>query len=296
VKLLITGAKGQVGSAICRIAAGYPFDMTGLDSSELNITDPDAIKKCFDKHQPDFVVNAAAYTAVDKAEAEPEKAELVNAVAAGYLAEAAARRNIPLVHISTDYVFDGAKPEPYVETDVVEPLGIYGRTKLHGEQRVQQHNDKYIILRTSWVFGLEGKNFPKTMLRLVLEKKSQIGVVADQTGCPTFADDIARAILDIARQYERNRELPWGVYHYAGQQACTWYDFAACLFKKARERGVINIKPDLKPLKTAEYPTAARRPANSVLNCQKFCTEFPAIVLSDWQAGLDALVCGFGHS
>lgn len=290
MRVLITGAKGQVGSALCRLAIEYPFEIVGLDSAELNITNPEAITRLFDEHKPDFLVNAAAYTAVDQAESEPDKAALVNAAAAGYLAETAARRKIPLLHISTDYVFDGAKPAPYVETDCVKPLGVYGHTKLQGEQLVQKNTDKYIILRTSWVFGLEGRNFPKTMLKLALEKKPQIGVVADQTGCPTFADDIARAILEVVSLYRRTGSLPWGIYHYAGQNACNWYDLAAFLFECAEQKGVINNKPVLKPLKTSEYPTAAVRPANSVLNCQKFTTAFPAIALSNWRAGINALV------
>lgn len=290
MKLLITGAKGQVGSALCRIAARYPFDVVGLDSSELDITNPDAIKKLLVSFQPDFIVNAAAYTAVDKAESEPDKATLVNATAAGYLAEFSSLRKIPLLHISTDYVYDGARSGAYVETDLVQPLGVYGHSKLQGELLVQKHNDKYIILRTSWVFGLEGKNFPKTMLRLALENKSQIGVVADQRGCPTFADDIAVAILELVSRYERTGTLAWGVYHYAGQQSTSWHQFAAALFDRASQRGLIKNKPDLKPLKTAEYPTAARRPANSVLDCQKFTTTFPTIKLSDWQSGIEALI------
>jgi len=289
VKLLVTGGKGQVGSAICRCAGGYAFDVIGLGSSELNITRPDAIQKCLDEHRPDFLINAAAYTAVDKAESEPNLAEQVNAAAAGYLADAAAKRNIPFLHISTDYVFDGAKQQPYLETDAVAPLGVYGLTKLRGEQQVQQH-PQHIILRTSWVFGLEGKNFPKTMLRLAREKKSPLGVVADQHGCPTFADDIAIAVLNIVLSYERSGSLPWGLYHYAGWQACSWYDFAAFIFDCAQQQGVIESRPDLKPLTTAEYPTAAQRPANSVLDCRKFVNAFPDIALSNWQEGIRTLV------
>jgi dTDP-4-dehydrorhamnose reductase len=290
VRLLVTGAKGQLGSAICRLAAGYPFEVVGLDSSELDITNRAAIKKSFDDFRPGFIVNAAAYTAVDKAETEQDKAELVNAVATGYLAELAALRKIPLLHVSTDYVYNGAKTEAYVETDRVQPLGVYGHSKLQGELLVQKHNARHIILRTSWVFGLEGKNFPKTMLRLAFENKTQIGVVADQMGCPTFADDIAKAALALVSEYEQTGALAWGVYHYAGQQPCSWYDFAAAVFERASRRGLIKNKPDLKPLKTAEYPTAAQRPANSVLNCQKFSAAFPRVALSDWQKGIDALI------
>ena len=291
MKLLLTGAKGQVGSAICRIADAYAsVEIIGLDSSQLNVADSDAIQACLDKFQPDFLINAAAYTAVDKAEAEPEQAERVNAAAPGYLAAATAQRNIPLLHISTDYVFNGSKTQAYLESDPVEPLGVYGHSKLRGEQLLQRYADKHIILRTSWVFGLEGKNFPKTMLRLAQEKKSPIGVVADQIGCPTFADDIARAVLDIASRYQRDGSLPWGLYHYAGRQACSWYDFAAFLFAEAQQQGLMSSKPDLKPLKTSEYPTAARRPANSVLDCHKFAAAFPDIGLSNWQAGIETLV------
>lgn len=293
MKLLVTGAKGQVGSALCRLGARSPFEVIGLDSSALDITDLSAINIAMDRFQPDLLINAAAYTAVDRAESEPDKAESVNAIAAGNLAKVAAFRKIPMIHISTDYVFDGSKAEPYIETDPVAPLGVYGRTKLQGEKLVQKHHNSSIILRTSWVFGVEGNNFPKTMLRLAKERP-ELGVVADQRGCPTFADDIAAAILAIASQYERTGNLPWGIYHYVGKGACSWYEFATTIFEYAQAAGVISIVPKLKALATNEYPTAAKRPANSVLDCQKFCLEFPGIILADWREGVRQLLTFIG--
>jgi len=289
VKVLVTGAKGQVGSALCRLGARGPMDVIGLDSSVLDVTSPFAIKATIERLQPDFLINAAAYTAVDKAESDPDKAERVNAWAAGYLAEATAARKIPLIHISTDYVFDGAKTGPYEETDPVAPLGVYGRTKLQGERLVQQHQDKALIFRTSWVFGLEGNNFPKTMLRLAKERP-ELGVVADQRGCPTFADDIASSALAIISRYEKTGTLPWGLYHYAGKDPCSWYEFAAFIFATAKARKVLKDTPVLKALTTLEYPTAARRPANSVLGCRKFSAQFPDVALSDWRAGIQKLL------
>ncbi len=289
MKLLVTGARGQVGSALCRLGAESPFDVVGLDSSALDITDPSTIRLVFERLQPDFIVNTAAYTAVDKAESEADKAERVNAWAVGYLAEAAAARNIPLVHLSTDYVFNGSKMEPYVETDFVAPLGVYGQTKLQGELLVQKYLKRSIILRTSWVFGLEGNNFPKTMLRLARDRL-EIGVVADQRGCPTFADDIARAILALGQRYLLRSALPWGVYHYAGKDSCSWYEFAAFIFETAFNAGAIKNQPALRALNTSEYPTAAKRPNNSILNCKKFMDSFTEIPLSDWHEGIRILV------
>jgi len=289
VKLLVTGARGQVGSALCRLGAKSPFNVIGLDSSALDITSPSAIKTAIKRYQPDFLINAAAYTAVDKAESEPDKAERVNAWAAGYLAEATAAQKIPLIHISTDYVFDGTKIGPYVETDPVAPLGVYGRTKLHGEQLVQRYQDRALIFRTSWVFGIEGSNFPKTMLRLAKEH-SELGVVADQRGCPTFADDIANTVLSVVDQYERAGTLPWGLYHYAGKDSCSWHEFAAYIFESAKAHNVLRTPPPLKALMTSEYLTAARRPANSVLSCKKFSAQFPDRPLSDWREGIHKLL------
>jgi len=289
MKILVTGARGQVGSALCRLAAASGFEVIGLDAARLDITCQDSIDNALRLYQPGLVVNAAAYTAVDKAESEESKARLVNATSVGYLASMTADRAIPLIHISTDYVFSGEKATPYTEEDATGPLGVYGQTKLEGEQLAMQYNKKTFILRTSWVFGREGNNFPKTMLRLARER-DVLGVVADQIGCPTYADDIAKAIYGIAGAIQTTAEQNWGVYHYAGEMQCSWHGFASFIIRQAYNQRVIEKLPRLKELTTTEYPTAARRPGNSVLDCGKLHREFPQIALSDWKSGILAVL------
>jgi dTDP-4-dehydrorhamnose reductase len=269
------------------------FEVIGLDSSVLDISSRVSIKNALQKYEPGFVINAAAYTAVDKAESDPGKAEQVNAIGAGYLAELTAGKNIPLIHISTDYVFDGKKDGSYLEEDATSPLGVYGRTKLQGEMLVMQFQPRVIILRTSWVFGVEGNNFPKTMIRLARERQ-ELGVVADQAGCPTFADDIAKTIFGIIARYQASPgKFPWGLYHYASAHGCSWYEFACLILEIAHQRGVIAAIPTMKKLTTAQYPTPARRPQNSVLGCHKFCRIFPEMPLSDVESGINALLQGW---
>ena len=289
MKILVTGAKGQVGMALLRCARESALQVIGLDSRECNIADVQQLNRVLQIHRPDFIINAAAYTAVDKAESESVLAEQVNGVAVGELGRIAAELKIPLVHLSTDYVFDGHKPTAYMETDPVAPLGAYGRSKLLGEQLLQKQKGAWIILRTSWVFGIEGKNFPRTMLRLARERP-EIGVVADQFGCPTFADDIARACLALAISVKNGGALPTGIYHYAGAEPCSWYEFAKYIFATALAERVLASQPILKPLKTSEYPTPARRPANSVLDTGLFRATFPDIPLSDWKKGVIQLL------
>ncbi len=294
MKVLITGARGQVGSALCRLAEATAITPIGLDSSQLDITDMAAVGAAFAAYEPDFVVNAAAYTAVDKAESEPDKAAAVNATGPANLAAKAAQHGVPLLHISTDYVFDGQQPGAYDEASPVAPLGAYGRTKLDGEKAVTDAHEQNIILRTSWVFALEGGNFPKTMLRLAGEclsgERDKIAVVADQMGCPSFADDIAAAILGIVRQFEQQGKLPWGIYHYCGAEACSWHAFAEHILQRAAELGVISSKPQVAAITTEDFPTPAPRPGNSVMSCTKFQQSFPGLPLSDWKAGVESLL------
>lgn len=289
MKVLVTGAGGQVGSSLSRLKNLYPIELVGLGSKELDIGQEASVMEAITTLRPDFIINAAAYTAVDKAEREPELAERVNARGPLFLAKAAASKNIPLVHLSTDYVFDGRKHGAYLEADSVNPLGVYGRTKLAGERQIQQNHGKYIILRTSWVFGLEGGNFPKTILRLAQER-SELGIVADQRGCPTFADDLARACFHLVGLYAERGNLPWGTYHYAGASCCSWYEFAREVVECALLHGLISSPPLLKPLTTEEYPTLALRPANSVLDCSAWAVAFPRQGLSDWHRGLKSLI------
>jgi len=288
MRILVAGAGGQLGSAFCRLGVHTPFEIVGMGSQDLDIGDERAIEAVLARIKPDVLINAAAYTAVDKAEQEQELAYRINAKGPGYLARMASMVDIPLLHFSTDYVFDGSKEAPYLETDTVAPLGVYGATKLAGERAIQLGHSKHLIFRTSWVFGLEGHNFPKTMLRLAAQR-TEIRVVADQYGCPTFADDIVRAVFEILGRYQQNGSLPWGLFHYAGQPSCSWYEFATYILGMAFETRLIASMPVVTAIEAAGYPVAAKRPANSRLDCSKFTSTFTGVALSNWGAGVGEL-------
>ncbi len=265
VKVLITGAAGQVGSELVKLAPAN-FEVVAYNSSELDITNPQKVQQVVAEQAPALVINAAAYTAVDKAESDTERAYAVNEAGVINLAQAAVALNIPMFHISTDYVFDGGATIPYRETDPVAPTGVYGASKLAGEQALAKSGVKHIILRTSWVFSAEGNNFVKTMLRLGKERDS-LGVVADQHGCPTSAASIAKILWQLARKYTEGYELPWGIYHFSNSPATTWHGFAYEIFKQAVETGVLDKAPVVNAIKTSDYPTPAKRPAWSVMDC-----------------------------
>jgi len=265
MKILITGSKGQLGWELCRHGSAGGFDIIPLDLPEFDITQPDIVKGVVSKSKASVVINAAAYTAVDKAESEPEMAYAVNRHGPAYLALACNEEKIPLIHISTDYVFDGNKKGPYFETDAVCPLGVYGKSKAAGEVEVRKQLREHIILRTSWLYGLHGQNFVKTMLRLGAERKV-IRVVSDQNGCPTYAADLADAIMSIAEHILRGKSTAWGIYHYCGRGETTWHGFAETVFDLARRYDTLAVKK-VEAIPTSEYPTPARRPANSVLDC-----------------------------
>jgi dTDP-4-dehydrorhamnose reductase len=233
------------------------------------------------------VVNAAAYTAVDKAESDAEQAFLINATGAGELARLCAKTAIPLIHVSTDFVFDGARRRPYVETDAVLPLGVYGASKAAGEIAVRRAHAQHVILRTSWVYSAHGNNFLKTMLRLGAERP-ELGVVDDQRGSPTSAHDLADAMLAIAPRLAASDNCSlWGTFHVTGAYETTWHGFAAEIFRQAAIRGA--KVPRLKAITTAEYPTQARRPAYSVLDNAKFIETF-GFGLPDWRASLSRCI------
>lgn len=272
-KVLVTGAKGQVGSELVK-AAPAGFTVIGLASNDLDITNQQQVTAVMTQYKPDLIINAAAYTAVDKAESDVETAFAVNEKAVALLAQAAYDADIPLFHISTDYVFDGQASTPYKETDTVNPQSVYGASKLAGEQALERINAKHIILRTSWVFGATGNNFVKTMLRLGKER-DELSVVADQYGCPTSAKSIANVLWQLAEKYVSERTLPWGVYHFSNSPACTWHEFACEIFEQAVKAGVLERKPIVHPITTAEYPTPAKRPAWSVLNSSKLMQTLP---------------------
>lgn len=282
MKLLITGAGGQVGRELTRQAPPAGFETLALNSRELDITDAAAVRRVIGSGV-DAVINAAAYTAVDRAEQEPEQAYAVNRDGPAHLAEACAVRGIPLLHISTDYVFDGRIDRPYREDDPVAPPGVYGASKWAGEQAIRERLDRHLILRTSWVFGVHGHNFVKTMLRLAAEREV-LRVVADQHGCPTFAGDIAAALLTVAARLPFSNDSARGTYHFAGMPATTWHGFACAIIDAARRLRPLRVR-DVQAITTAEYPTPAARPARSVLDCRRFRNTF-GIAAPDWHAGL----------
>lgn len=285
MKILVIGANGQLGFCLQKLLATTQFEFKALTRHELDISDALAVDSFMTEYSPDIVINAAAYTAVDKAESDSENAFAINRDAAANLARAAKKINTAIFHVSTDYVFAGDKEMPYSEDDVVGPQGVYGKSKLEGEQAVIQQNSKHIILRTAWVFGEHGNNFVKTMIRLG-KTRDQLGVVADQFGGPTYAGDIAKALLKIAETYQKQGDLSWGVYHYAGEPHVNWHQFAEAIFNQADEAGLLpNGKPLVKAITTADYPTPARRPKNSRLSCEKISRTF-GLTPSNWQAAL----------
>ncbi|MGC1526340.1 MAG: dTDP-4-dehydrorhamnose reductase [Phormidesmis sp.] len=268
MSILLVGAQGQVGQelqqTLVQIAPTYG-PLVALGRAQLDLTDLDAIAAKVKATKPALIVNAAAYTAVDKAESEPVLAYKINAEAPGALAKAAAECNAALVHISTDYVFSGQSAFPWLETDETNPLSVYGQSKLAGEVAIRSVLDRHIILRTAWVYGVHGKgNFVKTMLRLGKER-SQLGVVADQIGSPTWARDIAQTITQISEKVEH---FP-GTYHFTNSGTASWHEFAVAIFEEARSLGTPLAVETVNPITTADYPTPAKRPPYSVLNCQK---------------------------
>jgi len=265
MRILLAGCNGQLGRELCRLSEENEFHLLPLDLPEFDITDPKAVDEAVKKEKPSIVINAAAYTAVDMAESDPDTAFAVNRDGPVYLASSCAEAGIPLIHISTDYVFDGKKKRPYIESDPISPIGVYGRSKAEGEAGVRKKLDRYFIIRTSWLCSVHGKNFVKTILRLANEKE-EIRVVSDQAGCPTFAPDLAEAILSIAFRYHNNKDVPWGIYHYCGRGETTWYDFAKQIVEFARKYQTIKTRSII-PIRTEDYPTPAVRPPYSVLDC-----------------------------
>ena len=287
MKILVLGANGQFGWELCRKGEKQSFDILAFDLPELDITDHSSVKKRVNQSGVSLVINAAAYTAVDKAESEPELVFAVNRDGPANIASSCAEAGIPLIHVSTDYVFDGNKKGPYFETDPVSPLGVYGKSKATGETKIREHLQEYIILRTAWLYGLHGNNFVKTMIRLGREKRS-LRVVADQYGCPTFAADLAEAILAIATQIGEGRDIKWGTYHYCGEGVTTWYGFTQRIFELVGKYISLKVKR-VEPISTAKYPTPAKRPANSALDCSMITRHFD-ITPRSWQEGLADMI------
>ena len=286
-RILITGGSGQVGCCLKAQLQGCA-EFSAPDSAVLDISNRDSVWRAVEAFRPDYIINAAAYTAVDKAESDAERAFAVNRDGAHHLAEAAEASGAAMLHISTDYVFDGAGGAPYDEAAQTAPQNIYGASKLAGEQAVLAACRRAVVMRTSWVFGAHGQNFVKTMLRLGHERDS-LGIVADQYGAPTAAADIAAALITIVRRHtpEQLAERA-GIYHYCGSPYASWFEFAETIFAEAAAQGVLAKIPAVKPIATADYPTPAKRPADSRLDCGKIRAVF-GIGPCDWHSALSDL-------
>ncbi len=282
--VLVTGSTGQLGQSLQFIASKYSsIDFAFCPSSELDITDLNSCRTVFSKYRPDYCINAAAYTAVDKAESEPEKAQLINAIGAKNLAEVCQEFNVVLLHISTDFVFDGQNKSPYTENDFPNPTGIYGKTKLDGEIAIQQTLKQYFIIRTSWVYSPFGNNFMKTMLRLASERDS-LSVVNDQIGTPTNAVDLAEILIKIILTDNQKPSTDnFGIYNFSNEGQCSWYDFAQKIF----EINQINI--NLQSIPTSSFPTPAQRPSYSVLDKTKIKKAF-GIEIRNWEESLKTVI------
>ena len=283
--LLIFGAAGQVGRELVALAAARGVPAAGITRADADIANADAVAALIARHRPRLVVNAAAYTAVDKAESEPDAAAHGNVEGPRVLAAAAAAASVPILHLSTDYVFDGSKPGAYTEDDPIAPLGVYGRTKAEGEAAVRGANPRHVILRTAWVYGTYGSNFVKTMMRLAAER-DRLRVVADQHGCPTATADIAEAILAVDAALSRDASLS-GTFHFAGTGSTSWHGFAAAII--AAQAAHTGKRPPVDTIATADYPTPAARPANSVLDSSRFAATF-AYRAKPWQERMEQVV------
>lgn len=281
MKILINGRHGQVSHELQR-RLGAAGELIVLGRDQLDLAQPDQIRRQVQNVRPDLIINAAAHTAVDLAESEPQSAFAINAVAPGILAEEALALDIPLIHYSTDYVFDGSKAGPYNEDDTPNPLGVYGKSKLAGEQAIRDVQGKYLILRTSWVYSTHGRNFLLTMQRL-LQEKPELRVVADQIGAPTWAGTIANSTLALIERWQANEVANWGTYHLTAQGETSWFGFAQAIGEALRQQG----KPcaDLLPIPSSDYPTPAARPLNSRLDCSRLQRDW-GVSQPDWQTAL----------
>lgn len=287
MKLFIFGNKGQLGLDLIRAARKSGWSVTGGDLPGCDITDPQGVlKSLINAGEVHAVINAAAFTAVDHAESDVEAAFAVNEQGPGNLAQACRELRLPLIHISTDYVFNGMLTRPYLPSDPVDPICVYGRSKAAGEAAVRQALEQHVIVRTSWLFGLHGPNFVKTMLR-VGKDRAKIRVVDDQIGSPTYAADLAAALLAVARHVVRHKR-DWGTYHYCNRGAVTWYAFARRIFTVGRRHDLFAVR-DIDPILTAQYPLPAPRPHYSVLDCTSFEQTFN-VTRRPWEEALDEMI------
>ncbi|MGI2065093.1 dTDP-4-dehydrorhamnose reductase [Shewanella sp. MF08487] len=287
MKILVTGSNGQVGRCLVKQLSQMPeIEFLAVDRAQLDITEGSAVAKLVNEFKPYAIINAAAYTAVDKAEQELELSYIINSDGPLFLAQAAHAVGAVMLHISTDYVFAGNKEGEYLETDVTEPQGVYGKSKLAGELAVAAACPRHIILRTAWVFCETGNNFVKTMLRLA-QSRDELAVVADQFGGPTYAGDIANALIVMAKGISEGNQS-FGIYHYSGLPYVSWHQFACDIFKQAKSQALLDKEMCVNAITSDQYPTLAKRPANSTLDCRKIEQTF-GIQPCDWQAALNQL-------
>ncbi len=283
MRVLVIGKSGQLARSLLNCAWPGGWEVVACGRPQLDLTRPETVHRAITDIMPDHIVNTAAYTAVDAAESDPETAFAINRDGAALLAEICAERGIPLVHISTDYVFDGTADEPYAETDTTSPIGVYGASKLAGEERVRNLLRQHLILRTAWVHSPHGRNFVRTMLELARDR-DEIAVVHDQRGNPTYAPHLAEAIVALLQAVRTQKDLfPWGTYHVAGSGSASWHDLAREVFVHSERHGGPVAR--VVPIATADYPTPARRPANSRLDCTKLAATF-GIRLPHWREGV----------
>jgi len=287
MKIMITGSGGQLGKEIVMQIESLEFEPVAMDLPDLDITHPDQIRKVIAELTPCMVINASAYTNVDGAETHTEAAYAVNRDGPAHLAAACSAFAIPLIHISTDFVFDGRKKNPYLESDRVSPLSIYGKSKAEGEAAVRTALRQHLIVRTSWLYSEHGHNFVKTMLNLGRER-DQLSVVADQYGCPTGAADLAGAILTMAKKIIAGDKIRWGTYHYSGEGTTTWHGFAEAIFKLAASREKLKIR-QVKSITTDQYPLPARRPLYSSLDCGLILDQF-GVQTMPWEQSLATVI------
>lgn len=285
MKILITGCNGQLGTSLQMVLPAANVTLIPLDRMQCDITNQKQVQEVFAKYHPQWVINAAAYTAVDKAETEQQQAYAINVNAVKVLAEECERNQAKLVHISTDYVFSGDSNKPYIETDICAPKSMYGHTKLLGEQIIQTTMDNYLILRVSWLFSAQGHNFLKTIVRL-LQEKEYLRIVNDQYGCPTFSDHLAQVIKTLIQTHP----ALVGIFHYCDQPATTWHGFANSIQDYLLMRNK-QAKKEIIGISTAEYPTPATRPAYSVLDCSKILAT-TGISPFDWHQGIHKIING----
>ena len=285
LKILISGKTGQVAIELQKHLAGLG-ELIVLGRDALDLSQPEQIRAQVRAHMPDLIINAGAHTAVDLAESEPDLAFAINGTAPGVLAEEAKALGIPLIHYSTDYVFDGSKPAPYTEDDQPNPLGVYGKSKLAGEQAIAAAGGQYLILRTSWVYSTHGKNFLLTMQRL-LPEKTELRVVADQIGAPTWAGTIAQSTRALIERWQAGEAGAWGVYHLTAQGETSWFGFTQAIAEHLTAQG--KQCATLEPIATSAYPTPAARPQNSRLDCSRLAREWH-VSQPDWRVALDACV------